>query len=81
MQGEPTKLPLPPEEFDAYGNPCSGGNTICPECGDEAFFVDQAETGKPDDFAFSCDSCNYIIDYAEAPEALMGLARKVGMRP
>lgn len=65
-----SKLPLdPPGPYE---------NAVCPECGDEAFFVEGETSDGP--FAFSCDSCEYIIDSSEAPVELLELARKVGMR-
>lgn len=58
-------------------------DAICPECGDQAFFVDNAEDGKPDAFGFSCDSCDYIFELGDYPEhdaRLLSLARDLGYR-
>lgn len=55
------------------------GNAVCPECGDEAFFVDNAQEGKPDNYAFSCDSCDYYITVSEHPR-VAEIAVELGMR-
>lgn len=53
-------------------------DAICPECGDQAFFVELDD--PPSSFAFSCDSCEYFIEAGEHPR-VAELARELGMRP
>jgi hypothetical protein len=69
--------PLGPVSEDINGHVYL--DAICPLCGDQAFFVDLAERGEPDDFAFSCDSCDYYITKAEHPR-VPELAAKLGFR-
>lgn len=69
------KLPTYAEEM-VYGRLCR--DAICPKCGDQAFYVDLSEDGE-DQFAFSCDSCEYWINGDQDP-SLLELARKIGMR-
>jgi len=73
-----TKAPLGPVAEVIRG--LTYKDAICPECGDQAFFVDEAEKGQPDSFSFYCDSCDYNIHVSEHPR-VAELARELGFRP